>query len=160
MDEVFLSQVDCGHHPEAYVAQLTYQAELETDLDTGETNIVDPRVFAAKRCTDPDTPSFRQAMKGDDSEEFLKAMKVEIATLVQGKTWVAVPRTPDMHVLKGTRALTETASRWDSIPIQGQILCPRRHATGRVDFFETHHTPCCRSSGRKEQVPKEQSNVH
>jgi len=21
------------------------------------------------------------------------------------------------------------------------------------------HTPCCRSSGRKEQVPKEQSNV-
>jgi len=105
MDEVFLRQIDCGIHPAANVAQLTYRAELETDLDTGETNITDPRVFAAKRRDDPDAPSFQHAMKGDDAEEYIKAMKLEIATLVQHKTWTAVPRTAGMNVLKGTWAL-------------------------------------------------------
>jgi len=140
MDEVFLSQIDCGHHPEGHIAQLTYQAELETDLDTGETNIVDPRVFAAKRRTDPDTPSFQQAMKGDDSEEYLKAMKAEIATLVQGKTWVAVPRTPDMHVLlKGTWAF-RLKRLPDGTPYRYKArYCVRGDMQQEgVDFFETY----------------------
>ena len=40
---------------------LCYQAELETDMETFESNITDPRVYLAKyakKQSDPDNPTF------------------------------------------------------------------------------------------------------
>ena len=41
-------------------------------------------------------------MTRDFSEEYVKAMQLEITTLVQQRTWTTVPCTPDLNVLKGT----------------------------------------------------------
>ena len=96
-------------------------------------------MFAAKRKTDPDAPSFQQAMKGDDAEEYLKAMKLEISTLVQGKTWVAVPRTSDMHVIKGTWAF-RLKRLPDGTPYRYKArYCVRGDMQQEgIDFFETY----------------------
>ena len=67
-------------------------------------NITDPRVYAAKtrRKDDPDSPTFHQAIHGENSEEYIKAMQIEIATIILPCTWESVPRTANLHVLKGT----------------------------------------------------------
>jgi hypothetical protein len=43
-------------------------------------NISDPRVHAAKKTRDADNPSFHEAMHGDHQEQYLEAMKIEIAS--------------------------------------------------------------------------------
>ena len=87
-----------------YINNLAYLAEVSTCCNSGVENVVDPRVYASKTQlgADPDSPTFHQAMNGDHAEEYIKAMQLEIATLVQQKTWEVVPRTPEMNVLKGT----------------------------------------------------------
>ena len=88
IDKVFLANID--HHTldtEAHQAALAYLSELHTCFDTGFVNITDPQVYAAKKCgNDADNPTFHQAINGPDSEEFIKAMKLEIMTLESQKT--------------------------------------------------------------------------
>ena len=86
---------------------LCYQAELETDMTTFESNITDPRVYLAKyakKQRDPDTPTFHQAMASDDADKYIAAMKEEITNLQRMKTRELVDRHPNMNVLKGTWA--------------------------------------------------------
>jgi hypothetical protein len=66
-------------------SQLAYIAELQTYWEEGTINISDPRVYAAKS-KDADNPSFHEAMHGDAQEQYLEAMKVEIASLLQQRT--------------------------------------------------------------------------
>jgi hypothetical protein len=62
-------------------------------------------VYAAKvHGGNADNPTFQQAMNGPDSVEYLKAMKLEVDTLVGQRTWECVPRKKGMNVLKGTWA--------------------------------------------------------
>jgi hypothetical protein len=69
-------------------------------MDTG-----DPRVYAAKIVrADADNPTYQQAMNGSDAGEYINAMKLDIHTLVQQRTWESVLRPKDKHVLKGTWA--------------------------------------------------------
>ena len=90
-----------------YGTALAYQAELQTDMDTGEVDITDPRVYNAKfakRGMDPDSPTFHQAMSGSEANHYIEAMKEEITNLKRMKTWILVDREPHMKVLKGTWA--------------------------------------------------------
>jgi hypothetical protein len=81
--------LDQTKHDSFYKKQLAYSAELLTCFDTGIHNIIDPRVYAAKtrRKVDPDFPTFHQAIHGENSEEYIKAMQMEIATLILQRTW-------------------------------------------------------------------------
>ena len=107
INEVFLAAVTTLHDLRDNFTALYYQAELETEMETFESNITDPRVYAAK-CTkkqhDPDTPTFHQAMAGDDADKYIEAIKEEITNLQQMKTWDLVDCEPTMKVLKGTSA--------------------------------------------------------
>ena len=80
---------------------LCYQAELETDMETFESNITNPRVYLAKyakKQNGPNTPIFHQAMASDNADKYIAAMKEEITTLQRMKTWELVDRQPNMNV--------------------------------------------------------------
>ena len=84
---------------DSYTNHLAYLAEISTCCDTGLENVVDPRVYASKTPgSDPDTPTFHQAMNGEHAEQWVKAMQLEVQTLVQQRTWTTVPRTSKLNV--------------------------------------------------------------
>ena len=140
IDESYLTTVENMDSIDPYTSHLVYLAEVSTCCDSGIENVIDPRVYAAKtQLSDPDSPTFHQAMNGEFAEEYIKAMQLEIATLVQQNTWQAVPRTPDMNVLKGTwvfklkRLPDGTPSRFKA------RFCARGDLQREgVDFFDTY----------------------
>ena len=70
-------------------------------------DIADPRVYNAKfakRGTDPDSPTFHQALSGIEADKYIEAMKEEITNLKRMNTWTLVDRQSQMKVLKGTWA--------------------------------------------------------
>ena len=90
-----------------YYNALLYQAELETDMTSFESEITYPRVYYAKfakKTSDPDTPTFREAMGGMEADKYIEAMKEEILNIKRMKTWILVGREHHMKVLKGTWA--------------------------------------------------------
>ena len=107
INEVFLSTVTTLKDLSEYHTALAYQAELQTDLDTYEVTMTDPRVYNAKfakRGMDPDSPTFNQAVAGPEADKYIEAMKEEISNLKRMNTWILVDREPHMRVLKGTWA--------------------------------------------------------
>ena len=107
INEVFLASVQEMDNYDEYNAALLYQAELETDMTTFESEITDPRVYNAKFCRkqlDPDSPTFHEAMSGLEADKYIEAMKEEILNLKRMNTWILVDREPHMKVLKGTWA--------------------------------------------------------
>jgi hypothetical protein len=75
------------------MTHLAYLAEVSTCCDA----------YAAKTYgSDPDSTSIHQAMNGEFAEEYIKAMQLEVATLIRQQTWTTVPRTEGLNVLKGT----------------------------------------------------------
>jgi hypothetical protein len=58
---------------------MAYLSELQTDWDEGTVNISDPRVYAANKTRDANNPSLHEAMHGDHQEQYLEAMKIEVA---------------------------------------------------------------------------------
>ena len=69
---------------------LVYQAALETDMHTLESEITDPRVYNTKfgkKPADPDAPTFRMAMSGMEADKYIEAMKEEVANLKRMNTW-------------------------------------------------------------------------
>lgn len=68
--------------------QLAYSAFQHCDLKTNTIDCQDTRAYlAASKKHDPDTLSYYEVMQSPESEEWIKAMKLEILTLVQGRTW-------------------------------------------------------------------------
>ncbi len=101
MDEAYISEVVSPSS--SHTTNLAYLAEVSTCCDTGIENAVDPRAYAAKTYgSDLDSSTFHQAMNAELAEEYIKAMQLEVATLVQQQTWTTVPRTEGLNVLKGT----------------------------------------------------------
>ena len=67
IDELFLATVTDGD-TFFTVVNLVYQAELETDFDSGEVQCTDHQVYAAKfKIYDEDNPSYHMAMTGEHS---------------------------------------------------------------------------------------------
>ena len=140
IDESYLTSIENMETMDPYMSQLVYLAEVSTCGESGIENVIDPRVYAAKsKILDPDSPTFHQAMNGEFAEEYVKAMQLEIATLVQQNTWMAVSRTPDLNVLKGTwvfklkRLPDGTPSRFKA------RFCARGDLQQEgVDFFDTY----------------------
>ena len=69
-------------------------------------DLADARVLQAKASKyNEDNPSWDMAMNVPFADDFWRACKIELDTLVHDmKTWALVPRTPDMRVLPSTWA--------------------------------------------------------
>jgi hypothetical protein len=96
--DVFLARVEDYENQSNY-SQMAYLSELQTDWDEGTVNISDPRVYAAKKTRDSDNQSFHEAMHGDHQEQYLEAMKIEIASLLQQRTWKSTLISEAPHVV-------------------------------------------------------------
>ena len=96
-------------------------ARMETDARNTADNplwVAEPSAFAAKKkkTNDPDTPTYMEAMSGDDAESFWEAMQKEIEALVKRKTWSVVPRSVagGSDIVPGTWAFKkEKTAGWD-----------------------------------------------
>jgi hypothetical protein len=137
--DVFLSKADTFAQDEGHACTMAYLAEFNTDQDTGELEISDPRVYAAKRKADPDMPTFHDAMKGDDAEHYLEAMIIEVASLLAQKTWKSTPRSLASKVIKSTlvfklkRLPDGTPSKYKArFYVRGDLQ------TEGVDYFKTY----------------------
>lgn len=139
-DEVFLTPLADVKDCDDTTKNLAYLAGLHTCYDTGLENISDPRVYAAKqRKDDPDSPTFHQAMNGEHAEDYIQAMKLEVNTLVQQRTWTSIPRTTSMNVLKGTWVF-KLKRLPDGTPLKFKArFCARGDLQQEgVDYFETY----------------------
>ena len=140
IDEAYLTSIERLAQCDSYTNHLAYLAEISTCCDTGLENMVDPRVYAAKSPgSDPDMPTFHQAVNGEHAEEWVKAMQLEVATLVQQRTWTTVPRTPTINVLKSTWAF-KLKRLPDGTPYRFKArFCARGDLQKEgVDFFDTY----------------------
>ena len=136
-----MSSLDHQVPIDSQTTHLAYLAEIVTCCDTGIENTTDPRAYASKAMkNDPDMPTFHHAINGPFAEEYIEAMQLEVATLVQQRTWKTVPQTPDLNVLlKGTwvfklkRLPDGTPSRFMA------RFCARGDLQREgVDFFDTY----------------------
>jgi len=128
---------------------LAYHAALETDFDSGLSNISDPRAYAAShRLKDPDNPSWYEAMNGDAADAYMAAMVKEIKQLEKQKTWIRVDRDSipvDPSTGKPRRVLRGTwAFKLKRLPDGSPLKYKARYCvrgdlqTEGVDFFETY----------------------
>jgi hypothetical protein len=80
--------------------------ELHTDISDGTLDIIDPRVYTAKKrkSHDSDTPMLHEAMCGPHAEEYKQAMNVEMSGLIKQITWKAVVTSSVTNVIKSTWA--------------------------------------------------------
>ena len=78
-------------------------------------------------------------MNGEHAEEYIKAMQLEITTLVQQRTWTSVPRTSKLNVLKSTWAF-KLKRLPDGTPYRFKArFCARGDLQREgVDFFDTY----------------------
>jgi hypothetical protein len=72
--EAFLSKSGKFGYDDGHQSNMAYLSEIHTDQNTGEVDISDPRVYAAKRKSDPDMPTFHEAMRGDQAEQYFESM--------------------------------------------------------------------------------------
>ena len=87
MDETYLASADTSDSHSSSSAYLSYLAELDTYLDTGEINCTDPRAYAAKFKTyNEDNPSYTMAMSNEQANEWKKAMIAEVKGILKQKT--------------------------------------------------------------------------
>jgi hypothetical protein len=100
--DAFLAKVATFAKDDGYASALAYKDELQTNLATGNVDIQDPRVYAAKKKEDTDAPSLYQALHGEHAEQYMEAMKKEIQYLIQQSTWKKIPRTEAKKVINST----------------------------------------------------------
>ena len=140
INETYLTSIDRMVQGDSYTNHLAYLAEISTCCDTGLENVVDPRVYLSKTPgSDPDTPTFHQAMNGEHAEQWVKAMPLEVQTLVQQRTWTTVPRISKLNVLKSTWAF-KLKRLPDGTPYRFKArFCARGDLQKEgVDFFDTY----------------------
>ena len=101
IEEVFCSIIS-GSSASSYCSQLMHLAKGNTDVNTREVHISDPRVYSVKR-SDPDMPSFNEAV-GEFSEKYIEAMKKEVSALILQNTWITVPWSEADNVIMSTCA--------------------------------------------------------
>jgi hypothetical protein len=140
--DVFLARVEDYENQSNY-SQMAYLSELQADWYEGTVNISDTRVYAPKKTRDSDIPHFHEAMHGDHQEQYLEAMKIEIASLFQQRTWKSTLRSEAPHVLKLTWVF-KLKRLPDGTPSKFKArFCVRGDLQKEgVDFFETYDPVC------------------
>ena len=147
INEAYLSSVKTDCH-DSQEAELAYRAELSTDLESGIMRCVDPRAYLAKgKKSDPDNPSFNEAMLGEHADEYRKAMVTEINQLLRQRTWdrvdrASIPNGPDgkpRRVLPGTWAF-KLKRLPDGTPLKFKArYCVRGDLQKEgIDYFDTY----------------------
>jgi hypothetical protein len=137
--DVFLSQASIFEKNNGH-ANLVYLAELATDMDSGDIDIIDPHVYAAKHLkNDPYSPNMHQAMHGDFVEQYTDAMKSEIASLIQQHTSTPIPRAEASRVIN-IRWVFKLKRLPDGTPLKFKArLCVRGDLqTEGEDYFKTY----------------------
>jgi hypothetical protein len=136
--DAFLARVE-DYGDQSNYSQMAYLSELQTDWDEGTVNISDPRVYSAKKTTDADNPNFHEAMHGDHQEQYLEAMKIEVASLLQQRTWKTTPHSEVGRVLKFTWVF-KFKRLPDGTPSKFKArFCVRGDLQKEgIDFFETY----------------------
>ena len=67
---------------------------LLAELDADQTaQFFQPKAYVLKKVSDPDTPTYREAVFGENGEEYWKGMKGKIEALTKRQTWEVLPRT-------------------------------------------------------------------
>ncbi|KAJ8107603.1 hypothetical protein ONZ43_g6683 [Nemania bipapillata] len=104
-------------------SQILYQDTLNSDMHSETVNPY---------------PKTGEALRDPNSKEWLEGMKVEHQSLVDNETWTLVPRTKDMHVLRGkwvyklkrgpNNEITRFKARW--------VVRGFEQIEG-IDYFET-----------------------
>ena len=61
--------------------------------------ISDPRVYAIKQ-SNPDIPSFNEAVNGEFSRQYVEAKKKRISALIHQNIWIIAPRSEADNVIK------------------------------------------------------------
>ena len=147
INEVFLSSVGESYRGD-HATKLSYMADLETDLETGEIHCTDPRAYNAKsKASDPDYPSYYEATHGEHAKEYGEAIVKEIKQLIKQSTWKVMLRNEVPPTSDGKKR-TVLPSTWafrlkrlpDGTPLKFKArFCVRgdRQVTG-VDCFETY----------------------
>ena len=69
-------------------------AEITTSSDSLPPDFFlnNPKLFKSKKGNDPDTPGTMEALSGPHRDEFLEAMRIEIAELEKHGTWTVMKR--------------------------------------------------------------------
>ena len=137
-----------GVNKDSTTAAALYRAMLATDPVTGMPDdwaMEAPNVIAwalkARKSNDPDTPTFGEAMRSQNREEFIKAMDLEVNDLVKHETWQTVLRSslPEgANVIPGTWAFKIKRLPDATIAKFKARFCVRgdRQVEG-IDVFET-----------------------
>ena len=147
INQAFLTSI-CDPHRPHQETSLAYMATLETDLETGEENCLDPHAYAAKHnIKDPDNPSYNDALTGPHAAEYESAMIKEIRQLLKQRTWTSVTRASvppasdgtARPILKGTWAF-KLKRLPDGTPLKFKArYCVRGDLQREgIDYFETY----------------------
>jgi hypothetical protein len=96
------------HNPMAYAAFHGFNAVTQTfdEVDYISYKAVTTPKYKSKKGSDPDYPTYHQAMMRPDADEWKDAMKAETQTLVDINTWDVVPRS--LAVSKGKDVIKST----------------------------------------------------
>ena len=100
-------------------------------------NYLNPAIFQTM-ANKMDTPTFTEAMNGPDSAGFLKAMELEMATLIEMETFDVIKRTSKLNVISSVWAFKVKRFPDGSVKKLKARLCARgfEQVEGR-DYFET-----------------------
>jgi hypothetical protein len=121
----------------------TYAAYIEPDLsdDMYTFTLADqPHILQAKmRKSDPDNPTWTQAMNSPEADKWWQACEVEMNTLENDlKAWKLVKRLPGMNVIPSTWAFKLKRYPDGTVKKYKARLCVRGDCqTEGVDFWET-----------------------
>ena len=95
-------------NPVAYAAMSGYNAVTDTfdEVDYFSYKAVTSPALKSKKGSDPDFPTYGQAMAGPDADDWLDAMRSEVDTLTKLKAWTIVPR--EMAEQMGKKVIKST----------------------------------------------------
>jgi hypothetical protein len=106
----------------------------------GDVDIQDPRVYSAKKKSDPDMPSLHEALHGEHADQYMEAMKQEIKSLIQQSTWTTVPRCKAKKKVIKSTWFFKLKRLTDGAPSKFKArFCVRGDLQEEgVDYFETY----------------------
>jgi len=97
IEEVFCSIIS-GSSVSSYCSQLMHLAKGNTDVNTGEDRISDPRVHAVKTIV-PDMPILNEAVNWEFAKQYIEATKKEVSALILQNTQITVPQSEMIMLL-------------------------------------------------------------
>ena len=127
---------------------MDYLADLNTYFDTVIIDYNNPRAFVAKtrRNSDPENPSYNEAMTGLHAREYKIATHKEISQLIKQYTWYMITQNTLQEIPDGKYHMLPVT--WDfnlkRLPNESPLKSKARYCalgkkqTEGVDYFETY----------------------